>query len=124
LAARLATPFYFIVKRVFAKLVQINDGWGMNILVFDMATKTLEQITTGAGGQDAQFTDMKYDEGSKKLMFVIGGKIEGIESQIYPITEETLEIMLRTDNWERLCHGLSIRSKKTWDWCVRRGIGS
>jgi hypothetical protein len=124
LSRRLAAPFYFIVKRVFAKLVEFNDGWGLNILVFDMDTKTVEQITTGGGGQDAQFTDVQYDEGLKKLMFVVNGEIAGVESPIYPITEETLETMLRTDNWKRLCHGLNIRSPKTRAWCAKRGIGS
>lgn len=113
------------MKRVFAKLVDCaEDGWGLNILVFDMATHTVEQITTGSGGQDAKFTDVCYDEATKALRFVINGKLNQMASAIYPITEETLEVMLRTDNWRKLCHGLSIRSEKTRAWCSKRGIGA
>lgn len=116
---RLATPFYFTVKRVFAKLVEWDNGWGISILVFDDATSTVEQITTG-GGQDARFTDMRYSQQEHRLTFVIHEKI--VEMPIYPITTETFDLIMRTDNWKRLCHGLSIRSKKTWDWCNKRGI--
>lgn len=116
---RLATPFYFTVKRVFAKLVEWNAGWGINIIVFDTASRTVEQITP-SGGQDAPYTDMRYAQSEKRLTFVIHQEI--VEMPIYEISEDTLEVMLRTENWKKLCHGLSIRSQKTRDWLEKRGI--
>jgi hypothetical protein len=107
------------VKRVFAKLVEWDNGWGINIIVFDAATKTVEQITPG-GGQDARYTDMRYTPSEKRLTFVIHQEI--VEMPISEISVQVYDVMMRTENWKKLCHGLSIRSQKTWDWCIKRGI--
>lgn len=112
--------FFFKVRRIFAKLTSLPKSWGMNILVFDMVAWTVEQITTGHGGQSGKFSDLRYEEARNTLTFVVNGKIE--EMPIHEISEKTFETMQRPDNWKNLCHGLSIKSPKTLAWLNKRGI--
>lgn len=108
------------MRRIFAKLIKVRDAWGLNILVFDLTEKTVEQIVTPQGGQTGQFTDLRYEEDRSRLTFVVNGKIE--EMPIHEISEKTFETMRRSDNWKNLCHGLNIKSQKTLDWLTGRGI--
>jgi hypothetical protein len=109
------------VKRVFAGLRAFDDEWGLNILVFDKGT--VEQITTGVGAQDAACTGFRYDDAAKTISFGVNGSIEEV-SRMGEISVETFDVMMRSDNWQRLCYGLQQKSQKTWDWCVKRGICS
>lgn len=119
---RLATPFYFKVKRAFASIRSWENKLWLNMIVFDMDTKSVEQINTAMHNQEATFTDIRYDAAKHHLMFVVGGKLEVLESEIYEISEETLAVILREDNWARLTKGLNARSDKTIQWCHKRGI--
>jgi hypothetical protein len=112
------------VIRYFAKLVRVKKGAGMNVLIFDTTSKQVSQITTDGLNlvREAQFTDFRYNDDLDKLTFVVNGRIE--EMRIYEISENTFKAMQRPDNWKNLCHGLSIASPKTLDWCVNHRIYS
>lgn len=108
------------MTRIFAKIVGLPEGYGLNLLKFDFRAKRVEQIPLGHGGQEAAFTDFRYSEHDHRLTFVVGGKIE--EFPIYEISEQTFETMRRPDNWANLEHGLKIKSPKTVEWLKKRGI--
>lgn len=108
------------VTRNFAKIVVLDEGFGLNILKFNMRQHTVEQITIGAGSQEAKFTDLRFEEATNRLTFIVDGKI--IEFPIYEFSDETLVTMQRPDNWKNLTHGLKIKSPKTVEWLKKRGI--
>jgi hypothetical protein len=109
--------------RYFAKLVGLEgfpEAYGLNMLVFDLRKKIVEQFAIGSGEQSASFTDFRYSESERRLTFVIGGKIE--EFPIYEISEQTFTVMRRPDNWAALQKGLGAKSEKTVEWLKKRGI--
>jgi hypothetical protein len=117
-----ATPFYFSM-RYFAKLVSLEgfpEAYGLNLLVFDMRKKIVEQFAIGSGEQSGTFTDFRYREDEHRLTFVVCGQIE--EFPIYEISEKVFEVMRRPDNWANLQKGLGMKSEKTVAWLKQRGI--
>src|SRR3546814_16307614 len=105
--------------RYFAKLVRVKDGYGMTMFVLDFNLKTVQQINTDGSGQVAEFTDFKYKEDRRELLFVVGHKI--VETRIDEISAKLFLNLRKPHNWQSLCHGLRIKSKKTVDWLVNVG---
>ena len=111
-----------LMRRYFAKLVELraHECYGMTFFIFDFTAKTVQQINTDGSGQEAGFTGFKYKEDRRELLFVVNGDIE--ETKIHEISEEFAANLMREENWQRLCYGLSIKSQKTIDWLVKAGI--
>jgi hypothetical protein len=93
----------------------------MSLFLFDFKVKSVQQINTDGSHQDGAFTDFKYKEADRLLLFVVHGEI--VEQRTDEISEALLENLLREHNWQSLCHGLQIKSQKTVQWLVNAGIG-
>ena len=113
--------FFSHVVRCFVKLVVYHGEWGINLLMFHEEQKSVEQHCYPSGCQAADYTDLRYDRRSRTLDFVIGGEIETCDD-MRPISEQTANVLIRPDNWERLCHGLSIKSERTLEWLRKKGV--
>lgn len=113
-------PVLFLVCRYFVRLVKDGEGYGLSLFLFDFKAGTVQQINTDGSHQDGVFTDFRYKEYERTLLFVVQGEI--VEQRIDEISEQLLLNLLREGNWERLCYGLQIKSQKTVQWLVNAGI--
>jgi hypothetical protein len=58
-------PRRSFLRAIFCKngvLAGFPEAYGLNILMFDMRKKTVEQFAIGSGEQSATFTDFRYKE--------------------------------------------------------------
>lgn len=108
------------MKRIFAKLVKHQKGWGLNVFLIDPVEMTIEQITTEGNSQSAKISDFKYHENDRHLIFVAYDKIE--EFKIYEINQTFWNNLRKPENWKNLCHGLKIKSPRTAQYLWDRGI--
>jgi hypothetical protein len=102
-------------------MVIVEADWGINVLIFHEEHKTVEQHSYPNGGQAGDYTDLRFNRRTGKLDFVVNGQIE-MCNDMRQISEKTANVLTRPDNWERLCHGLSIKSERTLEWLRQKGV--
>ena len=102
-------------------MVRVRGEWGLNLLMFHAEQKIVDQHSHPNGGQSGNYTDLLFDRATGKLDFVIDGQIESCDG-MREIGEDAANVLIRPDNWERLCHGLSIKSERTLEWLKKKGV--
>ncbi len=106
------------MKRYFGKLVLYEAQWGFNFLIFDTEAKTVEQKTP-IGGQTASYTSLTVYGNS--VSFTINTSTEVIRD-VYEMTKDCGEILERDASWNKLMHGLKIKSPRTIEWLRCHGV--
>ena len=108
------TPRWFIGLR------RCEGDWVTNLIKLD--GERVYQFNTHSGCQDAPCTEFHYDPAGQMLRFRPGGQAEENEEKI-PLTEvaDAFGTFLTTpDKWEKLTHGMRIKSEVTLNWLQDR----
>lgn len=105
------TPRWFICLR------DHRADWVVNLLRFD-GTR-IQQFNTWSGDQEAPCDEVVYDNANERLFFVPAGST----SQCFQAAEVSHAFgtfLTEPDKWQKLQHGLSIKSEKTMAWLQER----